>query len=144
MITLEKIKKSVVSALKSQKLKIYGTEIDEGFKRPCFFVQIVGLGSEIVNRNFCENLYTVEIAYFSVDKTDIENAKMYDVLRTIFSEALIVEDRSLICRKLRMSIVEDHVMSFKFDLSFYDKTRETTSDADIAEKLNLNIKGGIE
>lgn len=143
MITLEEIKKSVISLIKPLNIAVYGKSIKQGFKTPCFFVQLMPIESNTVTRNFSENTYTVEIVYFSENETDLENVRMYDNLRGIFSKTIAINERNILPQKLRYD-TEDYVMSFRFDLSFYDDIPNNTPAADPAGEVIINLKGGTE
>lgn len=150
MITMLGIKEAVVSILKSNNPGIngpYGSEIKKGFIRPCFFVQIMPISSEIATKNYSENVVTVEIMYFSSGGTDLENVKMHDTLSSLFSVPLIIGDRKILPRNIRSEVVDDNAMgynsmSFKFDLNYYNEIPNNKPAPETMSKLTLNLKGG--
>lgn len=143
MIALVDIKKAVSTALSPTGLTIYGSEVKEGFTRPCFFVNLLPIASDTFKTDTSENSLMVEIVYFSANKTDLENLKMYDVLKGLFSPTLSVGTRKIRIEKFRAEVIdeEDHIYAVKFDLNFYDEIVDNTAVADPMTTLNLNIGG---
>lgn len=139
MITLVAIKKSVNDILKTTEYKVYGNEVKEGFKRPCFFVQLFPIGSNLLNQSTTENSVMVEIIFFSKDKTDLENIKMYDFLRKSFTPVLLMGDRKILTQNFRAETIDD-VISVKFDLNYFDESgieKEVTESAtDVVVNMN--------
>jgi len=142
MITLVSIKKAINDILVPVGLNIYGNEIKEGFSRPCFFVNLIPVISDTFKSDTSENVLMVEIVYFSANKTDLENLKMYDTLKGILTPVLSIGTRKLLVRKFRAQVIDetDHIYSVKFDLNFYDEIVDTTPLADPMQTINL---GGI-
>lgn len=143
MITLLAIKQAINSAISPTGLKVYGNEIKEGFDRPCFFVNLTPVTSETFKKDTSENSLLVEIVYFSENRTDLENIKMYDALKKIFAPVLVVGDKKKLVRNFRGEVIdeEDHIYSIKFDLNYYDEIEDTSLEADPMETLNLNLGG---
>lgn len=141
MITAENIKEAVISLIKPLNIKVYGRNIKQGFKTPCFFMQTMPIETNTVTRNFSENAYTIEIVYFSENETDLENVRMYDTLKGIFSKTMAINGRKILPQKIRTD-TEEYVMSFRFDISFYDEIPNDTPAADPAGEVVINLKGG--
>lgn len=120
MIGLIDIDKSITNTLKSSfpKIKLYAEEIEEGFIRPCFFTQILPVSFNYETVNFSSNKSMIVINYFSENKTDLENIKMYDDLRKAFGMTLKVNHRSFLLQDIRSDIA-DGVLQFKFDLDYF-------------------------
>ncbi|MDP4147463.1 MAG: hypothetical protein Q8936_23845, partial [Bacillota bacterium] len=121
MITIENIQTSVIDALKTQNLTIYGSEAKADYIKPCFFVQVVSVLSEPVTRNFTENSVTVQILFCSKDGTDIENIRMQDTLNSIFSKELNIGDRKLLPRNFISGTDSDNSLSYNFDLNYLNE-----------------------
>lgn len=64
-------------------VKIYGSEVKEGFVRPSFFVQLFVESNDLFSDDITENHMTVEIVYFGKEKTGLENLKMYEQLKKV-------------------------------------------------------------
>ena len=74
-------------------LKIYGNEISEGFKAPCFFVRI--LPTEISNEstNFKHKSYTIQITYFQKVLSQSGCHSVIDTVESLFGLKMLIEDR---------------------------------------------------
>lgn len=53
-------------------VKIYGSEVKEGFVRPSFFVQLFVESNDLFSDDITENHMTVEIVYFGKEKQDLK------------------------------------------------------------------------
>ncbi|MHB9947327.1 hypothetical protein CF095_18480 [Clostridium botulinum] len=142
MINILDIKKSINAKLKDIKdVKIYGSEVKEGFVRPSFFVQLFVESNDLFSYDITENYMTAEIVYFGKEKTGLENLKMYEQLKKSFSLPLELNDRKILPRKIRADF--NDVLSFRFNLNFYDDAyigKEKLEPIDNIE-LDINMKG---
>lgn len=138
MIKAVDIKKAVISLIKPLNITVYGKEIKQGFSTPCFFVQLMPIESDWVTQNFSENSYTIEILYFSQSETDLENVQMYDTLTSIFSQPIAINGRKILPKKIR-SDTEDYVLSFKFDMNYYDAIPNNDPVQPMASKVQINL-----
>ena len=147
MIRLVDIKKSIVDVLENNfpTLSKYAGEITEGFKRPCFFNQILPITFDYETTHFTSNKLMIVINYFSANRTDLENIKMYDDLKKVFGMTLKVKHRSFLLQDIRSDIT-DGVLQFKFDLNFYDdieiSEEEQNEMNELMKELNMNLRSG--
>lgn len=118
MIGYVDIKKSVIDVLKAKvsTIKTVANEELSGFKPPAFFVQMVPI-SDTPSIDYEEKLLTVNIHYFSAEKTDLANLKMLDQLNLAFFNVLKIGDRAITLKSKRHQLV-DNVLQFKFELEF--------------------------
>lgn len=124
MIGYVDIKKSVIDVLKLNvgTVKVVANEEMSGFKPPAFFVQIMPI-NDTPYRDYEEKLLTVNIHYFSAEKTDLANLKMLDQLNMAFFNVLKIGDRTITLKNKRHQII-DNVLQFKFDLEFLNDVDE--------------------
>lgn len=118
MTSLVEIKKAIIDKLKPLGVNIIASEIQSGFKKPAFFVQLMVI-SEESDADMNVNTLTVNIHYFSEDKTDLDNLKMIDTLRKLFVVTLKTDSRTLTLSDKRHDIY-DNVLQFKFDIRYTD------------------------
>lgn len=127
MARLADIKKSINKTLKTKfpEIKIYANEITEGFKRPCFFTQILPVTMDYDGVNVTSNQIMVVINYFSelrpelnISGKGIDNLQMHDEIKEALGMTLEMGRRSLLLQNIRHDIV-DGVLQFKFDLNFF-------------------------
>ncbi|WP_407308524.1 DUF6838 family protein [Desulfosporosinus sp. SB140] len=124
MIGYVDIKKSVIDVLKLNvgTVKVVANEEMSGFKPPAFFVQMIPI-SDTPYIDYEEKLLTVNIHYFSAEKTDLANLKMLDQLNMAFFNNLKIGDRTITLKNKRHQII-DNVLQFKFDLEFLNDVDE--------------------
>ncbi|WP_407309774.1 DUF6838 family protein [Desulfosporosinus sp. SB140] len=115
-----------------------------GISRPCFFVNLVPVKSEIFKKDTRENSLMVEMVYFSANKTDLENLQMYDTLKGLLTPTLTIGNRKKMTLNFRAEIIDgtDLIYSVKFDLNFYDEILDTTPEPDEMQTLNFNLTLG--
>ena len=141
-ITITDINAAVVQRLKSELPghTIYAAEVTEGFRRPCFFTQILMPTSSHETINLTYNRRIVIINYFSENGTELENMAMYSRLEQLFGMKLKVKDRLLTVQNIRGDIV-DRVLQFKFDLNYYVEFKGKTDVYEIMQELEFNQRG---
>lgn len=137
MITLIKLKKTVNDLLKSFNIRIYGSEVKEGFIRPSFFVQLLPLsGDNLFKKDLIEKSIMVEINYFSKEKTDLENFKMAEKLEKLLFPILDLGEQKLLVKNFESGIV-DGVLSTKFHLNWFDSIE---SEEKVEKIKDIEIK----
>lgn len=139
LIDMLDIKKAINNLLKNTGIKTIDNGIKEGFKRPCFFVQILPIGgTELLKSTTLENSYMVEINYFSKSQTQLDNLKMAEILKKKVFPYINIKDRKLVPRNVRNEDI-DGVLSFRFNLSWLDALprKENTTKA---TKLKLEME----
>lgn len=117
--------------------KNYRNDEKEGFKRPCFFVQIFPIAFEYSTVNYTSNKLMIVINYFSKNRTQLENLKMHDTLKEAFGRSLKVNDRYLHLRNIR-SDEADGTLQFKFDLNFFEGLEKDLEDYELMRELIIN------
>lgn len=116
MIGYVDIKKSVTDKLKEElaDINILAKEELSGFDKPAFFVQLIPI-NENIYADYEEKFLTVNIHYFSEEKTDLANLKMLDKLNKVFINTLKIQDRVITITSKKPAII-DNVLQFKFDI----------------------------
>ena len=149
MIGFVDIKKSVIDVLKAKvsTIKIVANEELSGFKPPAFFVQMLPI-SDSPSIDYEEKIMSVNIHYFSAEKTDLANLKMLDQLNTVFFNVLQLGDRAITLKSKRHQLV-DNVLQFKFELEFLNDTDvvEVNGEWLMSSELNDSLgytEGSVE
>lgn len=120
MIDMLDIKKAINDLLKDTGIKTVDNGYKEGFKRPCFFVQILPIGgTDLLKNTTLENSYMIEINYFSKSQTQLDNLKMTGILKQKVFPYVTIKNRKLVPRNVRNEDI-DSVLSFRFNLSWLD------------------------
>lgn len=131
MLSLLEIKKATVNKLEPLGVPTIANDIRSGFDKPAFFVQLMPIGDE-TDISISTSTVTINIHYFSKEKTEIENLKMLDKLKKIFINKLEVEDRVLTLYEKRYDI-DDNVLQFKFDIRYTESAYVDQEDEIIYE-----------
>ncbi len=138
MIGYVGIKKAVIDVLKLKAgtVKVVANEVLSGFKPPAFFVQMVPI-SDTAHIDCEEKLLTVNIHYFSAEKTDLANLKMVDQLNAAFFNTLKIGDRVITLSNKRHQIT-DNVLQFKFELEFLNDVDAVEVNGEWVMPTNLD------
>lgn len=126
MLSIVDIKKAIVTKLKPFCINIVASDIRSGFKKPAFFVQIMPIGED-VNSDISINTLTINIHYFSEEKTDLDNLKMIDKLKKVFINKLEINDRTVTISDKRYDI-DDNVLQFMFDIRYTEEVYRESID----------------
>jgi len=100
------------------------------------FIENTDLFSTTIN----ENSITIEIIYFGIDETELENLKVYEKLKKLFNLPITINNRKILPRNIRADFKD--FLSFRFNFRFYDDI-ESESESESYEKmgeLDINIK----
>lgn len=121
MITYKDIKIAVNDKLLSNfKIEVNSRDVSEGFIRPSFFI---GLDNPIRSgdKNQVHKSMTIQIYYFPTDRYEysIEVMDVQEQLENIFDLKLKVLDRFFNIQEAE-STITDGVLSFSFDIEFFD------------------------
>lgn len=130
MLSLVSLKKAIVDKLRVLNIKIIANEVKSGFEKPAFFISLIPISND-TGIDMQERVITVNIHYFSKEKTDIDNLKMIDNLNNLFINCIEVEDRVLTLYEKREEL-EDNVLQYKFDLRFTESIKSSLLDDDLA------------
>lgn len=141
MIGTKDIRKAVVQRLKKTGHKVIARDVEKGFERPAFFVELdnnVRFGTaEQVERSL-----TVRIYYFPTDRYEhsVEVLDTLDQVETLFDLKLQVNDRWLNVNDFR-STMNEGVLICTFDTSFIDaRSRNILQDPrDPMETLDVDM-----
>ena len=119
MITYKDIKIAVNRQLKKTGIEINSSDVEEGFNRPSFFVQLDN-ANRAGNESQVERSLTVRIYYFPSDRYEyaIEVLEMQETLEELFDLKLAVKDRYLNVDELT-TFMNDGVLNCSFDMQFY-------------------------
>lgn len=141
MISLKQIMLSINNKLLDQfpGVPIQSSDIEEGFERPSFFVELETTTAAYGSRSR-ERRVPVVIYYFPKDRyqNQIELLEVQEQLETVFQGTLFITDGFAVSPSELSGLVIDGVLQLSFDI-YYIETYATESGPDI-EELSLNIE----
>ena len=136
MLSLVSLKKAIVEKLRVLNIKIIANEVKSGFEKPAFFISLMPISND-TGIDMQERVITVNIHYFSKEKTDIDNLKMIDKLNNLFINCIKVDDRTLTIYDKREEL-EDNVLQYKFDLRFTESIKSKNDDNEFVSSNDPN------
>lgn len=114
-------------------VNIHGEEVQQGFKRPAFYVQLIPESGSILNPAHRQKNILVDICYFSTDGKGREAWGIADGLDEMFSASIIVGDRELFINDPHPEII-DKVLHYQFSLSYTDSGDGISVELDNGEE----------
>lgn len=115
-ITVNDVRDGVISTLKQQfsTMRVYGEEVKQGFKEPCFFVKVLQVDhTKEINRRY-RRAHSFDVHYFGLSNEDMNNVA--DVLFDILEYISVSEG---FCRGIKMkSEIIGGVLHFFVDYDF--------------------------
>ena len=139
MTTILDLKSSIVQVLKDnfKDIKIYSSDVKEGFDRPGFYAKVVPITTDYETDNFSSHRQMVLINYFNGEGSELDSIKVNDKLINAFGMTLEVGQRHFLCRNVRSEYI-DSVLQFRFDLVYYtDTAKEDTQE--VAKEIEVEI-----
>lgn len=126
------------------KIEVQMQDIEEGFKRPSFFIELANIKSKDFMKNFKDNSLTVRIIYFPSHphKNQLELLKMMDELDKIFIEDNILEldvDFRAEIYEVDKNVV-DKVLHYNFDIYFSEQYINSMIEVEMMENLEFKME----
>ena len=142
MVKFEEILGSIVTRLRDTipGIKVQSQNIEEGFSRPSFFVELDNIKINDFMKKLQERKMTVRIVYFPTDKkkNQLELLRMMDSLNVCFVENNKIDIGDYTTTEVSGVDIEktDDVLHYDFEINLSEYyTREIT--AEIMQELNI-------
>ncbi|MEG1297316.1 MAG: hypothetical protein RSD02_13225 [Niameybacter sp.] len=141
MIGYPDILKVVIQILNTTYLTIpiYGDEVTEGYKLPCFFTTLLPIESETQTKNYISTNLLIVISYFSDCKDSLKCLEVMSNLKRTFGISLSVDDRHFTMQDSMIEKVENDVYQFSFQITYHELI-----DFEPENELITTIKHHIE
>ena len=122
MIAYQDILKAVIKVLNTTypAIPIYGDEVTEGYKLPCFFTTLLPIESKTQTKNYISTNLLIVISYFSDCKNSLKCLQVMSKLKQAFGICLSVEDRHFTIQDSMMEKVEKDVYQFSFYITYQE------------------------
>lgn len=117
--------------------EIYINEIKQGFKEPCFFINILNVSIKRIHKTRKFKQYDFMIQFFQEKKQEIQTTS--DILEEILEYIEVGEDKALFMGKNMNSTIVDGVLNFKVTYSGYLHIISKTFKMDKI-KNNIGVK----
>lgn len=141
MVLYTDIIKSITKVLKDnfKEIKIYGDEVMEGYKTPCFFVGIYPISHETVTKNYIHTRLLISISYFSDTVDSVKNYMIVDKLRQAFGIVLTIGERHHTIQNVEIEKVDSSIFEFSFSINYlelinFEKEREIMKELHYIQK----------
>ena len=122
MISYQNILKAVIKVLNTTQptIPIYGDEVTEGYKLPCFFTILLPIESETQTKNYLSTNLLIVISYFSDCKDSLKCLEVMSKLKRAFGICLSVDDRHFTIQDSIIEKVEKDVYQFSFHITYHE------------------------
>jgi len=120
------IRNAVIGKLKTAfpDHKIYGEKVEQGLKKPCFFIAVLPGDVIELNKSMQQREITIDIQYLSEEEMNAKNVEMADLLNDLFRNVTF-DGLTVNVMERRFEIVDD-ILHFFLDLDFIVMLSDTT------------------
>lgn len=142
MIGYQDILKAVIKVLNATypTIPIYGDEVTEGYKLPCFFTTLLPIESETQTKNYITTNLLIVISYFSDCKDSLKCLEVMSKLKRGFGIGLSVDDRHFTIQDSMIEKVESDVYQFSFHITYHELIKFEPKN-ELITTIEHNIEG---
>lgn len=142
MVLYTEIIKSVTKVLKDnfKDIRIYGDEVMEGYKTPCFFVGIYPIRHEVETKNLARTSMLISVSYFSDTVNSVQNYTTIDNLRKAFGIVLNVGNRHFTIKNFEIEKADSSIFELTFSIDYYE-TINFEKEKELMKELIYRQKG---
>lgn len=122
-------------------IEIQATDIEEGFNRPSFFVEVENNNTSNLMTNYKDKNLSIRIYYFPSNREtyQIEIIEVEEKLEELFCQKIKINEDFYIAIDETESETIDRVLQFVFDLNYVQEL-EDTDESELIDTLDINIK----
>lgn len=112
------LRDAIISKLKTTfpDHKIYGEKVEQGLKKPCFFITVLPGDVIELSKSMQQREITIDVQYLSEEETNAKNIEMADLLNDLF-QRITFDGLTVSVIERRFEIVDD-ILHFFLDLDF--------------------------
>ena len=121
-------------------ISIYDGKQEQGFDRPSFFIQILSVNTEKVNKSYNFKTVLASIEYFSHSNSMNECLEIEEKLEDIFINVLDFKGQNINIEKSQSKITSDslgNILNYQITVEYYKKTKH--EEHDIIQNVNTNF-----
>lgn len=122
-------------------IPIYDESIQQGFKAPAFFMQLIPINGERENKNSKSRLMMMDVQYFPKDNSTDDAFDVVDGLENLFRDSIDVNGRSLKLEYTQYQTEYDGtgiVLHFNIFINYFELIREEPTGETASEVI---VKG---
>lgn len=140
---LVELKKSLLDRMKTvfpeDKYHYYSSAVTEGYKRPCFFTQLIPSESATENFNTLRNKMTFHITHMQKSFDEVLALKLIDSLRELFRLSVPVGDRAVDVVGIDWEFIgtERNIPQISISLEWFDRIEHEETE-DRVSNLEIN------
>lgn len=119
------LRNAIISKLKTvfPDNKIYGEKVEQGLKKPCFFITVLPGDFIDLGKSMQQREITIDIQYLSKEETNAKNIEMADLLNDLFQK-ITFDGLTVNVIERRFEIVDD-ILHFFLDLDIILMLKDT-------------------
>jgi hypothetical protein len=119
------LRNAIISKLKTvfPDHKIYGEKVEQGLKKPCFFITVLPGDFIDLGKSMQQREITIDIQYLSKEETNAKNIEMADLLNDLFQK-ITFDGLTVNVIERRFEIVDD-ILHFFLDLDIILMLKDT-------------------
>lgn len=141
MIQFKDIRDAVINKLEkiNANNNIYHEEVEQGFNAPAFFMKIIPKSTIRINKSTKLRSLTVDISYFSLNKSNEEDYTIVEELEKAFGFALEIKERVLSIKDIAYEFKEN-VLHCKLNMEYYEAIDEIKENNEVYLINKINMK----
>lgn len=117
---MDSVEKTLKEKFKNRINKVIFNDVEQGLEPPAFFVQVLPISENPLNRYQYEQSLLIAITYIQKKQSKYELAKIVDELRKIFSINIKINDRSLLIKDKESRILTNDRLNFTFSIDLLE------------------------
>lgn len=150
MLSVINVIKSLSDLISSEysDYKLIDYDVDEGFEKPCFFIDVEDVNTSWVATDYIKESSNIQIVFFAENRYEgfLDLLDMKNNLTVLFDEPLYISDET---SEYYVSLLttnsdlykQDKVLTFNIQAELIQKI-ERVDNSPYMEQLECNIEGG--
>ena len=144
MIELLEVKKSCNRALKDafQELKIYGVEVREGLKQPCFYTEIVPYSLVYESINLVKQKCGFKITLLEKTPNEEFQLSVFEKIRKVFHLKVRIKEKLVTVDSVEFDYIgaENNIFQITVRFQWFDSIAEKKEEEQVKELLMRGVE----
>nr|DAT06590.1 MAG TPA: tail completion protein [Caudoviricetes sp.] len=144
MIELLEVKKSCNRALKDafQELKIYGVEVREGLKQPCFYTEIVPYSLVYESINLVKQKCGFKITLLEKTPNEEFQLSVFEKIRKVFHLKVRIKEKLVTVDSVEFDYIgaENNIFQITVRFQWFDSIAERKEEEQVKELLMRGVE----